>query len=214
MAKLMRRNERSQSDDLGQSDPFRGTLSRMDPFRMVREMFQDPFGGTGLLADNVFRPNLDVTETNDAFEINVDLPGVGEEDIEVQITGNRLTINGRREAEQTREGDRYVAVERAYGTFTRSFVLPDSADTEQVEARLENGVLKVRVPKRGEMKGRKVSIQGRQGAQASLGQGSETSSTQGSQTGQTSASAQDQRAADTTGDKQVQIQEEAARKAA
>jgi HSP20 family protein len=161
MTKLMRRSEKSQAEDLGTWDPLRVSLSRMDPFRMVREMFQDPFGGMGMLgAESVFRPNLDVTETNDAFAIHVDLPGVDEEDIEVQITGNRLTVSGRREAEETREGDRYVAIERAYGAFTRSFVLPDSADTEHVEAELKNGVLEIKVPKRVEMKGRKVSIHG------------------------------------------------------
>jgi HSP20 family protein len=161
MTKLMRRNEKSQSEDLGAWDPLRASLSRMDPFRMVREMFQDPFGGTGLLgAESVFRPNLDVTETNDAFAIKVDLPGIQEEDIEVQVTGNRLTVSGKREAEETREGDRYVAIERAYGAFSRSFVLPDSADLDHIEAELRNGVLEIKVPKRGEMKGRKVSIQG------------------------------------------------------
>jgi HSP20 family protein len=161
MTKLMRRNEKTQPEDLGTWDPLRGGLSRMDPFRMVREMFQDPFGGMGLLsAESVFRPNLDVTETNDAFVINVDLPGVDEDDVDVQVTGNRLTVSGKREAEETREGDRYVAIERAYGTFTRSFVLPDSADNERIEAQLRNGVLEIKVPKRGEMKGRKVSIQG------------------------------------------------------
>jgi HSP20 family protein len=161
MAKLMRRNEKSQPEDLGTWDPLRGTLSRMDPFRMVREMFQDPFGGMGLIgAESVFRPNLDVTETNDAFVINVDLPGVEDDNIEVQVTGNRLTVSGQREAEETREGDRYVAIERAYGAFTRSFVLPDSADLDHVEAQLRNGVLEIKVPKRVEMKGRKVAIQG------------------------------------------------------
>lgn len=160
MSKLMRRNEKNQPEDLGPWDPLRASLSRMDPFRMVREMFQDPFGGMGLLASEaVFRPSLDVTETNDAFAIHVDLPGVDEDDIEVQVTGNRLTVSGKREGEETREGDRYVAIERAYGAFSRSFVLPDSADVEHVEANLENGVLEIKVPKRVEMKGRKVSIQ-------------------------------------------------------
>jgi len=166
MAKLMRRNEKGQPEDLGAWDPIRGPLSRMDPFRMVREMFQDPFGGMGLLSSEaVFRPNLDVTESNDAFQIRVDLPGVSEEDIEVQVTGNRLTVSGTREAEETREGDRYVAIERAYGTFSRSFVLPDSADVDHVDAELHNGVLEIKVPKRGEMKGRKVSIHGASKAQ-------------------------------------------------
>src|SRR5207248_3236104 len=122
----------SQPEDLGQWDPLRASLSRMDPFRMVREMFQDPFGlgTTGLLAETAFRPDLDVTETNDAFVINVDLPGVSEDEVDVSVTGNRLAVSGRREAEDVREGDRYVAVERSYGSFSRSFVLPDSADLE------------------------------------------------------------------------------------
>lgn len=158
MSKLVRRNERSQAEDLGQWDPRRGALSRLDPLRMVREMFQDPFGGAGLLAENVFRPNLDVTETNDAFVINVDLPGVSDEEVDVSVTGNRLTVSGQREAEDVREGDRYVAIERAYGTFSRSFVLPDSADVEHIQADLTNGVLRIKVPKRGEMQGRKISV--------------------------------------------------------
>lgn len=161
MTRLMRRNEKSPQEDPETWDPLRGSLSRTDPFRMVREMFQDPLGGMGLLASEaVFRPSLDVTETNDAFTIRLDLPGVAEEDIDVQVTGNRLTVSGRREPEETREGDRYVAIERAHGTFSRSFVLPDSADVEHVEASLQNGVLQIKVPKRVEMKGRKVSIQG------------------------------------------------------
>ena len=143
MGKLIRRTEKGQPEDLGQWDPLRASLSRMDPFRMVREMFQDPFGTTGLLAEAAFRPNLDVTETNDAFMINADLPGVSDEDVDVSVTGNRLTINGRREAEDVREGDRYVAVERSYGSFSRSFVLPDSADLENIQAELTSGVLKI-----------------------------------------------------------------------
>ncbi len=159
MGKLIRRSEKNQPEDLGQWDPLRGTLLRMDPLRMVREMFQDPFATTGLLAETVFRPNLDVTETNDAFVINADLPGVRDEDIDVSVMGNRLTVNGRREAEEVQEGDRYVALERSYGSFSRSFVLPDSADLENIQAELTSGVLRIKVPKRGEMQGRKISIQ-------------------------------------------------------
>ena len=159
MGKLIRRNQKNQPEDLGQWDPLRGTLLRMDPLRMVREMFQDPFATTGMLAETVFRPNLDVTETNDAFVINADLPGIDEDDVDVSVMGNRLTVSGRREAEDVQEGDRYVAIERSYGSFSRSFVLPDSADLEQIQADLTNGVLRIKVPKRGEMQGRKISIQ-------------------------------------------------------
>lgn len=201
MAKLMRRSERNQSEDLGTWDPVRGNLFRMDPFRMVREMFQDPFGGLSSLAEAAFRPSLDVAETNEAFEIRVDLPGVREEDIEVAITGNRLNISGRREVEEMREGERFVAVERDYGAFTRSFVLPDSADLDHVEAQLRDGVLMIKVPKRGEMKGRKVSIQG-----ASRSQGLEP------QSGRTEP--QSLREEQPSERKEVQIQEEAAKKAA
>lgn len=159
MGKLIRRSEKNQPEDLGQWDPLRGTLLRMDPLRMVREMFQDPFATTGLLAETMFRPNLDVTETNDAFMINADLPGVRDEDLDVSVMGNRLTVTGRREAEEVQEGDRYVALERSYGSFSRSFVLPDSADLENIQAELNNGVLRIKVPKRGEMQGRKIAIQ-------------------------------------------------------
>jgi HSP20 family protein len=160
MGKLIRRNEKNQPEDLGQWDPLRGTLLRMDPLRMVREMFQDPFAATtGMLAETMFRPSLDVTETNDAFVINADLPGIAEDDVDVSVMGNRLTVSGRREAEDVQEGDRYVALERSYGSFSRSFVLPDSANLEQIQAALSNGVLRIKVPKRGEMQGRKISIQ-------------------------------------------------------
>lgn len=188
MGKLIRRTEKNQPEDLGQWDPLRGTLLRMDPLRMVREMFQDPFTTTGMLAESIFRPNLDVTETNDAFVIKADLPGVREEDIEVSVTGNRLTVSGRREAEDVQEGDRYVAIERSYGSFSRSFVLPDSADLDQIQAELTNGVLRVKVPKRGEMQGRKISIQSSAKSPELQGTSGKSESTSGSASQSASAS--------------------------
>ena len=205
MGKLIRRNEKNQPEDLGQWDPLRGTLLRMDPFRMVREMFQDPFATTGMLAETVFRPNLDVTETNDAFVINADLPGVSEEDVDVSVMGNRLTVSGRREAEDVQEGDRYVAVERSYGSFSRSFVLPDSANLDQIQAELTNGVLRIKVPKRGEMQGRKISIQ-------SSARSPELQRTSGRSEGQTQSESQMQN--EGPAQSEAQAQNEAGRKAA
>jgi HSP20 family protein len=90
---------------------------------------------------------------------------VREQDLEIHITGNRLTVTGRREEEEVREGERYFAAERSYGTFTRSFLLPDTADLDGVRAELRDGVLKITVPKRAGMQGRRVPIGARQAVQ-------------------------------------------------
>jgi HSP20 family protein len=160
MTKLSRRSERNQPEDVGLWDPLRSNLVRMDPFRLIRDMFQDPFGGMGAVGESAFRPELDITETGEGYQIQMDLPGVKEADIDISITGNRLTVSGKRESEQTTESERYVTTEIAYGSFSRSFMLPEGADLDHVRADLRNGVLRIAVPKQGETKGRKVAIEG------------------------------------------------------
>ncbi len=78
----------------------------------------------------------------------------------VTVTGNRLTVSGKREAEQREESDRYYAYERSYGSFTRAFTLSDSADCEHVDAGLNNGVLTVSIAKKPESQPKKVSLKG------------------------------------------------------
>jgi len=88
---------------------------------------------------------------------------VRDEDLDVTVTGDRITISGRREEESVSEGESYYVWERPAGSFSRSFTLPDGCDADHVEAELRNGVLTLKVPKRPEVKPRKVEIAGMKG---------------------------------------------------
>jgi HSP20 family protein len=124
-------------------------LLRWDPFRTGEGWY-----GRG----GEFVPTFDLKETADAYVVKADLPGIKDENLEVHVSGNMLTIAGTREDEQREEGDRYYATERSYGRFSRSFSLPEGVDVDRVRANLETGVLTVTVPKRPEVQPKKISI--------------------------------------------------------
>ncbi|HVH48003.1 MAG TPA: Hsp20/alpha crystallin family protein [Labilithrix sp.] len=107
-----------------------------------------------------FTPAFEVKETKDAYEFRADIPGVDEGDIEITVTGNRLSISGSREAEVEDRTDRYFATERLYGSFVRTFTLPDGVDSEHVTASLASGVLRVIVPKKPETQPKKITVSG------------------------------------------------------
>jgi HSP20 family protein len=157
MANIIRRN-----DDRGMST--QQGMQGWDPFRLMREMMGwDPFraldyGGSAGLSS--FMPQFEVKETGDGYVIKADLPGVEEKDVDISLTGNRLTISGRREAEKEDEASTYYMYERSFGTFARSFTLPEGIDGDNVEADLKNGVLTVQLSKRPEVKPRKISVKG------------------------------------------------------
>ena len=122
-----------------------------DPFHMMRDMLRwDPFRemAPALSAETLsYSPAFEVKETKEGFVFKADVPGTKQEDIEVNVTGNRLTISGKREAEKEDKGDTFCMYERSYGSFTRSFTLPEQTDGEHVKAELKNGELTVVVPK-------------------------------------------------------------------
>jgi len=133
------------------------TTRYRDPFQLAREMLSwDPFYG-GRQA-SAFVPAFEVKETNEAFVLKGDLPGVAETDIDIAVHNNVLTISGSRNAEERKEGEAFALYERQYGSFSRSFSLPDTADGERVEAKLDNGVLAVTIWKRAEAKPRKIAL--------------------------------------------------------
>ena len=146
-----------------------------DPFRLMEEMLRwDPFERMGLMNRQVesvqsFVPRFEVNERDDSFVLRADLPGVKKDDVDLSLTGNRLTISGRREhEEEQREEERYYAYERSFGSFSRSLTLPDGVNPEEIEANLANGVLTVVLPKKPEVKPRKISLKERiKGALAS-----------------------------------------------
>jgi HSP20 family protein len=145
--------------------PESSTPAFWEPFRLMRDMMNwDPFAEM-LPSWNdrrpaVFSPQFEVKETRDAYVFRADLPGVQESDIDISLTGNRLTVSGKREAERRQEDETYYAYERSYGTFSRSFTLPDGIAADNVEAELHNGVLTVSVPKRPEHQPRRISLKG------------------------------------------------------
>jgi HSP20 family protein len=128
-----------------------------DPYSLARDLLGwDPFFG-GRPA-SAFSPAFEVKETNDSFVLKADLPGVEEKDLDVAIHNGVLTVSGSRQAEDRKEGESYALYERQYGSFTRSFALPDMADGDRIDAQLTNGVLTLTIGKKAEAKPRKISI--------------------------------------------------------
>ena len=148
-----------------QANPSSSALARpaaWDPFQSMRELFRwDPFQfGTVMPvpASASFAPDFEVKETKESFVFRADLPGVAEKDLQVQLNDNRLSVSGKRESEKTEQSETYYASERSYGTFTRSFTLPEGIDADRAHAELKNGVLSVSIPKRPEAQPRKISV--------------------------------------------------------
>lgn len=128
-------------------------LNRMmgwDPFREMT-----PFLPESRLAFDVA---FEVKETKDGYLFKADVPGIKQSDIDVSLTGNRLTIAGKREAEKEQKEETYYAYERSYGSFTRSFTLPDGVDAAAIQADLRDGVLSVTLPKKPEAQPKKITV--------------------------------------------------------
>ncbi len=146
------------------NEPVSGyTQEQWDPIQLVRDMMQwDPFRQLAPFPTQgqMFVPQFEVKEIKDGIIFKADLPGISEKDLEITVTGNRLTVSGHREAERTEEGENYFLNERSYGSFTRSFTLPDVTDSESVDAELKDGVLTVRIAKKPEHQPRKISLKG------------------------------------------------------
>jgi HSP20 family protein len=145
--------------------PFggRALLSRdpfMDLHREVNRLFDDSFRNmreSGGEAGFMLSPKVDVCQTGDGWEITAELPGVDQEDIDLRLDGDMLTISGEKRDERKDDKNRFV--ERSYGSFTRSFQLPFTPDPEKVMADCDRGVLTIRVPKAAEQdKSRRISV--------------------------------------------------------
>jgi HSP20 family protein len=137
-------------------------MAEADPFRFMREMLGwEPFRElmpAWRLDAPAYAPAFEVKETKEAYLFKADLPAVKEEELEIALTGNRLTIAGKREAEEEEKNETIYVYERMYGAFTRTFTLPDGIDAEHVRAELKEGVLRVVVPKLPEVQPRKIAI--------------------------------------------------------
>jgi len=137
-----------------------GTTARYlarDPFQMARELLSwDPFSNSRQVSAYV--PAFEVKETNEAFVLKGDIPGVLEADLDIAVHNSVLTVSGTRQAEDRKEGESFALYERQYGSFSRSFSLPDTADGDRIEAKLEVGVLTLTIWKKAEAKPRKIAL--------------------------------------------------------
>ena len=143
--------------------------------RLFGTFFEAPLGAENSNGQSLRRwiPAMDLVETQDEFVLRADLPGLTENDVNIELEDNVLTISGERKAEHEARKEGYYRVERASGSFSRSLTLPEGIDPEQVRAQFDNGVLEVRIPKPEERKPRKVTISAGRGAQPTI-EGSET----------------------------------------
>ena len=140
-------------------DPFRELRSLQDD---MNRLFMSNFskGSDEGFMSGAWSPSVDIFENKDNLVIEAELPGMKREDVDVSIENNILTLRGERKFEKKDEGDNYHRVERSYGSFTRSFTLPQTVTSENAVADFSNGVLRVQLQKREETKARKIEISG------------------------------------------------------
>ena len=145
------------------------TIVRWEPMRELgtlqsemNRLFNTVFDGPAPSGATMRRwmPPMDLVESGDHFVLRADLPGLGEDDVKIELEDSTLTISGERKAEHEEKGEGFYRVERATGSFSRSLTLPKGVDPEAVSARFDRGVLEVRIPKPAERKPRRISIGG------------------------------------------------------
>jgi HSP20 family protein len=134
-----------------------------DMNRFFNAMFDTPASGGGGGQGGAMRrwtPAMDLAETEDAFVLRADLPGVSQEDVHIELEDTVLTVSGERKADHETKGEGFYRVERSFGAFSRSLTLPKGVDPEAVAASFTDGVLEVRIPKPEQRKPRRISING------------------------------------------------------
>jgi HSP20 family protein len=143
-------------------------LTRWDPFRefttlqdRMNRLFQDSYGNQGreeALATSSFAPAVDVYEDEHKITLKIEVPGIDEKDIDIRVENNLLTVHGERKFEKEEKEENYRRVERQYGSFTRSFNLPNTVDAENISAEYDRGVLKVQLAKKAEAKPKQIKV--------------------------------------------------------
>ena len=141
-------------------------LTRWDPFRefttlqdRMNRLFRDSYGeGQEALTTSNFAPPVDVYEDEHNVTLKIEVPGIDEKDIDVRIENNLLTVHGERKFEKEEKEENFRRVERQYGSFTRSFTLPNTVDAEKIQANYEKGILKIQLAKKAEAKPKQIKV--------------------------------------------------------
>ena len=132
-------------------------LVRWDPFEEMNRLHDHFFSGRGL-TKQAFQVAVDIREEHDPFFVDAEVPGLAADDVHIDVEKDVLTIRGERKVEKEEIEDTYRRVERQYGSFTRSFTLPETVDADSISADLNNGVLALRLPKKEAPTPRSISV--------------------------------------------------------
>ena len=143
-------------------------LTRWEPFRefstlqdRMNRLFRESYSGSGQdesLTASSFAPAVDVYEDEHKVTLKIEVPGIDEKDIDVQVENNTLTVRGERKIDKEEKEENYRRVERQYGSFVRTFTLPQTVDSEKVTATYDKGVLNIELPKKAEAKPKQIKV--------------------------------------------------------
>ena len=139
-------------------EPFRDLVTTQDHFnRLFNDVFSRGFG-EGSLSGSAWTPAVDIYETDQNVVLKAELPGIDPKDVEIRVEDGALYLKGERKFENEVNEDGYRRVERQYGSFTRSFPLPASVDSDKATAEYKNGMLNLTLPKREEAKPKTIKV--------------------------------------------------------
>jgi HSP20 family protein len=153
---------RPQTNETASKARASGAYRAVTPFDFIQREIDRVFDGfnewPAALQTRSFSPSMEVTETDTMIEVAAELPGLDEKDVEISVADDVLTIRGEKKIEKDEKKNNYRLVERSYGLFERSIVLPSGVDASKVKAKMTKGVLRVEVPKPAAAKAQQVRI--------------------------------------------------------
>src|SRR5208282_2300703 len=139
-------------------EPFRDFTTLQDRINRVFRETYAPEGRDESLTTTAFAPPVDVYEDEHNVTLKIEVPGIDEKDIDVRIENNTLTVHGERKFETDEKEENYRRVERQYGSFTRTFTLPNTVNHDNVQADYDKGVLKIKLAKKAEAKPKQIKV--------------------------------------------------------
>jgi HSP20 family protein len=141
-------------------------LTKWDPFREMEDVFDryskalcwSRLGGSEIMTGGDWAPRVDIAETEKEFIIKAEIPEVKKEEVKISVDNGILSIRGERKQEMEEKGKKFHRVERYYGSFTRSFTLPDNIDETKIEASFKDGMLNIQIPKSEKSKPKAIEV--------------------------------------------------------
>jgi len=140
-------------------------VTRWEPFRemhslqsRLNRLFDEQYTGQEAMTTGAFVPPVDIYEDQHGIQLKLEVPGIEEKDLDIKVENNVLTVSGERKFEKEQKEENFHRIERRYGSFTRSFTLPNTVDAEKISAEYNNGVLNIHLAKREEAKPKQIKV--------------------------------------------------------